>query len=319
VRDLGEPREGRGFCDQQTRVRLAALLKLTTTISAESRFVIKMIAGLNQHEHCTHPRQSVTVSQFDRKILNTVGLLLVSLAASAANSRPLEIYFIDVEGGQATLLVSPSHQSVLIDTGWPGSRDADRIAAAAKTAKLKQIDYVILTHYHEDHVGGLADLQQRIPIGILIDHGSDVEDSDSAKKLYAAYQKATEHSKHIHLTPGEGLPLHDISLEVLSAAGQHISEPLPGAGEANFYCSSESEAKSDASENAQSIGVLVSYGKFRFLDLGDLTKQKELELVCPNNLIGKVSLYLTTHHGTAPDNPKAFNSRNTLSRKYQQK
>jgi len=246
------------------------------------------------------------VSRFNWNFFTVIGLLLISLAASAAKSRPLEIYFIDVEGGQATLLVSPSRQSVLIDTGWAGARDAERIVAAAKTAKLKQIDYVLITHFHQDHVGGFVDLQQRIPIGIVVDHGADVEDSDSARKLYTAYEKATEHSKRIHLAPGEGIPLQGIAFEVLTAAGQRISEPLPGAGEANFYCASEPEPKPDSSENAQSIGVLVTYGKFRFLDLGDLTERKELEIVCPNNLIGTVSLYLTTHHGMAPDNPKAL-------------
>ena len=241
-----------------------------------------------------------------RYVLHIICLLLTGGAALAAKSQPLEIYFIDVEGGQATLLVSPSHQSVLIDTGWAGARDAERIVGAAKTAKLKQIDYVLITHYHQDHVGGVTDLLQRIPVGIFVDHGADVEDSGSARDLYQAYEKATAHSKRIHLLPGEGIPLQGVTFEVLTAAGEHITEPLPGAGEANFYCASETEAKPDSSENAQSVGVLVSFGKFRFLDLGDLTKRKELELVCPNNLIGTVNLYLTTHHGMAPDNPKAL-------------
>jgi len=235
----------------------------------------------------------------------TILVLLIG-ADGASKSKPLQIYFIDVEGGQATLLVAPSGQSVLIDTGWAGSRDAERIVAAAKAAQLKQIDYVLITHYHRDHVGGVADLRQQIPIGTFVDHGSDVEDSDDARALYKGYEKAIEHSKRVHLMPGEGLPLQGITFEVIAAAGEHITDPLPGAGVANFNCASEPDPKPDSSENAQSIGVLVSYGKFRFLDLGDLTKKKELELVCPNNLIGTISLYLVTHHGTAPDNPKAL-------------
>lgn len=241
---------------------------------------------------------------FTASLLSVV--LLLSAAYGSSKPRPLQIYFIDVEGGQSTLLVTPSQQSVLIDTGWAGSRDADRILAAAKAAELKRIDYLLITHYHQDHVGGIADLQQRIPIGTFVDHGSDVEDSDDARARYKDYEKAIEHSKRVHLMPGEGLPLQGVTFEVIAAAGQHITEPLPGAGEANFNCASESEAKPDASENAQSFGVLLSYGKFRFLDLGDLTKKKELDLVCPNNLIGTVSLYLMTHHGMAPDNPKAL-------------
>jgi hypothetical protein len=143
-------------------------------------------------------------------------------------------------------------------------------------------------------------------VGIFVDHGPNAEDSDSARNQYAAYEKATEHSKRVHLTPNEGLPVQGITLQVLTAAGKRIADPLPGAGEANLYCESEAAAKPDPSENAQSLGVLISYGKFRFLDLGDLTEQKELDLVCPNNLIGAISLYLTTHHGTAPDNPRAL-------------
>jgi competence protein ComEC len=237
-------------------------------------------------------------------VVAIAGLLLTSVAN--AKSKPLQIDFIDVEGGQATLIVTPSHESVLIDTGWAGARDADRIVSAAKAAGLKRIDYVLITHFHQDHVGGVADLLQRIPVGMFVDHGNDVEDSDDARDLYKAYEKATEHIQRVHLAPNEGLPLQGIKFQVLTAAGERITDPLPGAGEANPYCGSDVEAKPDGSENAQSLGVLITYGKFRFLDLGDLTEKKELELVCPNNLVGTVTLYLTTHHGLAPDNPKAL-------------
>jgi competence protein ComEC len=145
-----------------------------------------------------------------------------------------------------------------------------------------------------------------MPVGMFVDHGTDVETSDDGRGVYAAYEKATKDSKRVHLRPTDGLPLRGITFEVLTAAGEHIGDPLPGAGEANPYCSSEADAKPDDSENAQSMGVLVTYGKFRFLDLGDLTEKKELEVVCPDNLIGTVNLYLTTHHGLAPDNPKAL-------------
>jgi len=236
--------------------------------------------------------------------------LIVALAGFTppvhARSNDLRIYFIDVEGGQSTLLITPSGKSVLIDTGWPGARDADRIAGAAKSAGLKQIDYVVITHFHEDHVGGVADLVNRLKIATFVDHGPDTEDSDQARGLYAAYQKATKSAARVVVKPGEGLPLTNIKLEFLTAAGESITSPLPGAGEANPYCYSEAPPPADTSENSQSIGMLITYGKFKFLDLGDLTKIKELGLVCPNNLLGTVSLYLATHHGGYPDNPKAL-------------
>jgi competence protein ComEC len=237
--------------------------------------------------------------------LGSAGLLLPGQVA-ARSSQFLTIYFIDVEGGQSTLLVSPLGESVLIDTGWAGDRDAARIETAARDARLKRINYVLITHYHRDHVGGVADLLGRMPVDLFVDHGPNAEDSDQTRAQYAAYEKAIEHAKRIRLEPNQGLPLKGMKLQVLAAAGEHITAPLPGVGEANPYCDSEAKAQADASENAQSLGILVTFGKFRFLDLGDLTKKKELELVCPNNLIGEVDLYLTTHHGAAADNPKAL-------------
>ena len=252
-------------------------------------------------------------SQRQEFLGTTIAILLFSVAgfllpttAPARSSNSLKIYFVDVEGGQATLMVSPLGESILIDTGWAGARDAERIQAAANDARLSRINYVLITHYHSDHVGGVPDLLRRTPVDVFVDHGPNAEDSEQTRAQYAAYEKAIEHAKRIRIEPNQGLPLKDMKLEVLAAAGQHITEPLPGVGEANPYCASESEPQADSSENAQSIGVLLTYGKFQFLDLGDLTKKKELELVCPNNLIGKVDLYLTTHHGIAADNPKAL-------------
>jgi competence protein ComEC len=235
----------------------------------------------------------------------SVGCLLL-ISARAASRDTLRIYFIDVEGGQSTLIVTPAKQSILIDTGFAGERDADRIVQAAKAAGIKQIDYVLITHYHADHVGGLADLLKKIKVGALIDHGENQEDSEATRKNYSNYVTAVAHYPRIVLRPGQGVPLKGISLQILVAAGEHIIDPLPGAGEANIYCASEKQPPDDASENSRSLGVLITYGSFHFLDLGDLTEKKELELVCPNNLIGTVDLYLATHHGGYPDNPKAL-------------
>jgi len=230
------------------------------------------------------------------------------LSAAKPPAKPLHIYFVDVEGGQATLVVSPSGQSLLIDTGWPGfdGRDAGRIVAAAHAAGVKQLDYVLITHYHRDHVGGVPQLTGQIKIGTFVDHGPNLEDSDVTREDYAAYQKAIAGHTRLILKPDEGLPMRGITVQAVTAAGEHIADPLPGAGEANPYCGSEAEPSADASENARSLGVLVTYGRFRFLDLGDLTKKKEMELACPNNLIGTVDLYLTTHHGLDQSNAKAL-------------
>ena len=233
---------------------------------------------------------------------------LICVASASAKSKSLQIFFIDVEGGQSTLIVSPSGQSLLIDTGWPGfeNRDANRIAAAAKAAGVKKLDYVLITHFHRDHVGGVVQLAEKLPIDTLVDHGPNQEDSDVTREDYAAYEKLLPKHHHLVLKPGDGLPIKGLTVKALAAAGERIQSPLPGAGTANEFCASEPEPPADATENPRSLGVLVTYGKFRFLDLGDLTKDKELGLVCPNNLIGTVDLFLVSHHGTASSNSKAL-------------
>jgi len=235
-------------------------------------------------------------------------LLATVLAAPAfAKSREeLKIYFIDVEGGQSTLVVSPAKHSLLIDAGFAGPRDAKRIVEALKAASVKKIDYLAITHFHGDHAGGVADLAKLVKIGTFVDHGPDTEDSPQAKELYAAYLKAVGHRPHVIAIPGQGLPFKDIEVQFLAAGGAHIENPLPAAGEANFYCASEPEPPADNSENSQSLALLVTYGRFRYLDMGDLTEGKSLPLVCPNNLIGRVDVYRMSHHGAYPDNPKAL-------------
>jgi beta-lactamase superfamily II metal-dependent hydrolase len=234
--------------------------------------------------------------------------LSLAPATLAKATKPLEIYFIDVEGGQATLVVDPRGASLLVDTGWAGfdGRDAGRIVVAARAAGLKQIDYVLITHYHSDHVGGVTQLAQQIKIGAFVDHGPNQEDSDSSRKLYADYEKAISQSKHLVLKPGDRLPFKGITVQALTAAGEHVAAPLSGANQPNPVCASEAEPAADASENARSLGILVTYGKFRFIDLGDLTKRKERELACPNNLVGTVDLYLSTHHGLYQSNDRAI-------------
>jgi beta-lactamase superfamily II metal-dependent hydrolase len=248
-----------------------------------------------------------------RRVLGSAVCFFALVFGGAAFAREqrqesLAIYFIDVEGGQATLFVSPSGQSMLVDAGWPGfdGRDAKRIVAAAKQAGVKKIDYVVVTHYHADHVGGVPDLARRIRIGAFVDHGANQEDSDVTRKDFAAYQSVVAHAKRTVVKPGDIIPVEGLTVSVLTAAGERISTPLAGAGTENPLCASAPEAPDDATENARSVGVLVTYGVFRVLDLGDLSKKKELELVCPNNLIGTVDLLVVSHHGSDQSSTQAL-------------
>jgi competence protein ComEC len=235
-------------------------------------------------------------------------LLLSISVAPCAVARPLEIFFIDVEGGQSTLIVSPSGQSLLIDTGWRGfeGRDADRIVAAARAAKVKQIDYLLITHYHRDHVGGVPQLADRMKIVNFLDHGPNTEDSKVTKEDYSDYVKAIQKGEHTVLKPGDTVPVKGLSVKVLTAAGDHITAPLAGGGQPNPFCSTTAKRDADPTENAQSTGVLVTFEKFRFLDLGDLTWNKELALMCPDNPIGTVDVLLVSHHGLNQSNSPAL-------------
>jgi competence protein ComEC len=234
--------------------------------------------------------------------------LLLSVSAPCAIARPLEIFFVDVEGGQATLIVSPSGQSLLIDTGWRGfeGRDADRIVQAAKAAKVKQIDYLLITHYHRDHVGGVTQLADQMKILNFLDHGPNTEDTKVVKEDYSDYVKVIQRGEHMVLKPGDTVPIKGLSVKVLTADGEHIQTPLEGGGQPNSFCAATPKRETDPTENARSLGVLVTFEKFRFLDLGDLTWNKELELMCPNNPIGTVDVLLVSHHGLNQSNSPAL-------------
>jgi beta-lactamase superfamily II metal-dependent hydrolase len=245
----------------------------------------------------------------------SAALLAAPAAATADTSRTLEIYFIDVEGGQSTLIVTPERHSVLIDTGWAGdgsgfrpgdpqaARDANRIVAAARDAGISRIDYLLITHFHIDHDGSVAELSQLMPIGTFIDHSGPSAEADRAspgtKEAYEAYVKARSGGAHLQPRPGERLPLSDVEAIVVSSGGATLSEPLVHAGRMNANCPDHGTAPRDLYENPRSTGVVVRYGKFRFLDVGDLTGEPLFKLVCPKNLIGPVDAYLVAHHGGA--------------------
>ena len=227
-------------------------------------------------------------------------LLALAQAAHAKDAGHLLIYAIDVEGGQSTLLVdTATHASLLVDTGWPtpDGRDASRIQAAMRDAGITRIDHLVITHFHVDHVGGVPELVKRVPIGEFIDHGPNREDSDITRHDYAAYLKAIEGKPRRIVHPGDTINIPGLTAVILTADGDHIAA-VPGVTPTpNAYCATEPHWDLDETENPRSTGVLIRFGKFSFLDLGDLTKAKEIPLVCPNNLIGQVDLYLVNHHG----------------------
>jgi competence protein ComEC len=227
--------------------------------------------------------------------------LFAVLVGSAQAATDLRVYFIDVDGGQSTLFVTPAGKSLLIDTGWAGNDglDAKRIVAAAKDAGVTKIDYVLLTHYHADHTGGVPELVQQIPVGTFIDHGPPSPTDPSTTQWLSAYKDvlAKGHYGHIVAKPGDVLPIAGIKVQIVSSNGDLITKPLPGAGQPNPYCKDSEVRKSDKTDNSHSVGSVLTFGKTRILDLGDLTWDKEMELMCPVNKLGKVDILVVSHHG----------------------
>jgi competence protein ComEC len=223
------------------------------------------------------------------------------LVASAHGAGALNIYFIDVEGGQSTLVVSPSGQSLLIDAGYAGfsGRDANRIKTAAKAAGVGRIDYLLVTHFHSDHVGGVPNLLEVLPVSNILDYGVSVDTGGKYPDDYAAVLAKIEKAKGTHrvVSPGDKIPVKGVDVTVVAAAGKTIQRP----GVPNPYCSGLAPRKEgdgeETGENPQAVGVVIELGHFRFGDFSDITWNKELALLCPENKAGKLDLYLTTHHG----------------------
>src|SRR5579864_9509277 len=178
-------------------------------------------------------------------------LVLSGLALPIPHSRPFQIYFIDVEGGQSTLVVSPSGQSLLIDTGYSNfsGRDADRILAVAKMSHVKHIDAVLITHHHADHEGGVPNLLERFTVGTFYDHGPSVEASPD--RTYKAYQEAMAKQNHQQIKAGDKIQIKGIDVTAVVAAGEHFDRK----GEANSYCAGVTPVANESGENQQSAGV----------------------------------------------------------------
>lgn len=271
---------------------------------------------------------------FQRTIAaGAVGLSAIVLLTAAAHaklkareaSKDLRIVTVDVEGGAAVLFVTPDGKSLLIDTGWPpglgGPRpapgtppsqpmpsSADRIASAAASLGVTKIDYLLMTHYHVDHLGGLDALLAKLPVDTFIDHGPNREEPPpnatprqlafATATLYPKWVAAYQGHKHITAQPGQKLNIGSMHLEFVSSDGHVIDKPLPGAGQPDPLCAGvPQKERNGGEENVRSVGTLITFGKTRILDLGDLTWNMELKLLCPTNKIGKVDLYFVTGHG----------------------
>jgi beta-lactamase superfamily II metal-dependent hydrolase len=229
-------------------------------------------------------------------------------AALAAQPRTtLDIWVIDVEGGNATLFVAPSGESVLIDTGNGGSaaaRDAGRIMAAVQDAGLTRIDRLITTHYHGDHFGAMSDIAGRIPIAEYIDHGANVQSNPATDAfLRDVYPALYAKSKHTVVKPGDRLGVRGVDVRIVASAGEPTRDAVAGAGQPNPLCTTHQPKETDPSENAQSVGSHFTFGRFRALHLGDLSWNKEFALACPRNLLGNVDVFVVTHHGQPVSNP----------------
>jgi len=224
-----------------------------------------------------------------------VVLLLLFLTGSpGAQPRTLDIYWIDVEGGAATLIVSPSGESLLYDAGWEvDGRDGKRIAGVVQQAGLKTIDYFVMSHYHPDHAGGLTVLSKLVTIGRCFDRGDFVEPAN--QKWRDIYMAACG-TKRTIVKAGDKIPLKGVQVDVVASNGQLLAKPMGGGGP-NPLCASAENKPPEGPENQFMVGALVRYGKFTFLDLADLDWQKEMELACPINKIGQVTIYQAGRHG----------------------
>jgi competence protein ComEC len=238
-----------------------------------------------------------------------VALLMVVGLRPGSAAQTLDFYFIDVEGGQSTLIVTPAGESLLVDTGYGGAggRDSTRILAAARAAGIKAIDYLLMTHFHPDHDGGVVELSRQMPIKTFFDHGDLVRSPEALAEsrwpgtlaAYEAYVAARAKGKHVEPKPGDRLPLKGVEAFWVSSAAATLGRPVAGAGQANAACGPAAPPAQEKLENPRSTGFHLRFGQFRFVDLGDLSGAPLFALVCPKSILGPIDLYLVPHHGGA--------------------
>jgi competence protein ComEC len=238
--------------------------------------------------------------RLEQRLVLTAAVLIgmTALGAQAPKQAALQIYVVDTEGGKAALFVAPSGETALIDSGSPGGRDTDRIMAAVADAGVKQIDNLISTHYHVDHIGGMQELAARIPIKRYLDHGPGVEEPEQVRGFQQAYADLCAKAQHTVVKPGDRVPIAGLDWRIVAAGGHVLKTALSGGGKPNPACAEYvSKDPNPKDENSQSVGSVITFGAFRAIDLGDLLWYNEHELMCPNNPVGAVDLYLVTHHG----------------------
>lgn len=252
-------------------------------------------------------------------IATAVAVLSAGLPAAQSPVRStLDIYVVDVEGGNATLFVTPAREAVLVDTGNGGpaaARDADRIMAAVKDAGVSEIDALVTSHWHADHMGAMAELASRVPIRHYLDHGANVQPAAAIDEfLQKIYPGLLAKSKHTVVKAGDALPLKAVSWRFVTSGREVLPNPLPGAGGRNPHCAGftphtvnpVSGQPIGNTEDEHSVGSHVTFGKFRAVYLADFPYNKEFELMCPTNRLGTTDVLLVSRHGQHSSNSEAL-------------
>src|SRR6478736_2664205 len=246
-----------------------------------------------------------------RSVIAALVLLTASCVGAAAEGAgaTLDIYYIDTEGGQSTLFVGPTGESLLVDTGNAGERDLSRITETLRSAGVSRIDHMWTTHFHGDHVGALVELARQFPIQHFHDHGvPNPKDRIVSASFMTAYAELSQGKRNIE-KPGDKLKMGGLDITTVASANQFIRKNLKGGGQTNPACAQAQPVDESAyfdPDNGESAGFVLAYGRFRTADLGDLTWNGELDLMCPVNRIGKVDVYLTSHHGLAKSGSPAL-------------